>query len=367
VHALRAKHHTLNVGNNAKKDMIPNIFISSTIADLNYLRDSIRDLFSELGYNPIMSEYGGVGYLPSDSAENSCYLAMRDCQLAVVIVGKRYGSISENGLSITHNEFKTAREQNIPVIFLINEETLSFKKVFDSNKDKTNLELPGMDNPNKVFSLIKEFMDSEINNGIVTYSTMQSAKNNLKQQLAHLFGDLLRKQFDSEQNNLKDILSQITTLKHVLLEKEGDFANSFSYTFRSLLDDVNNYMKDICEEVYENSEKGATAILEFKNFDEFLKNKNVDIIIKSTDELKDELRFDNFDPFEKGIMKICHSMLPYQSSRNRASLDSEPEFNIKPDPENDKRIIFGFGKNKFIGNRNSKNLLDEMFLKIQKH
>ena len=331
--------------------MIPNIFISSTIQDLNYLRDSIRDLISELGYNPIMSEYGGIGYLPSESAENSCYLAMRDCQLAIVIVGKRYGSISENGLSITHNEFKTARGQNIPVVFLINEETLSFQKVFNTNKEKLDLQLPGMENPSKVFSLIREFTDSEINNGIVSYSTMQSAKNNLKQQIAHLFGDLLRKQFDSEQNNLKDILTQITTLKHALLKNEEEFTNTFAYTFRALLDDLNSYLKDLCEEIYETVEKGATAILKFDTFDDFLKNKNVDIIIKETEELKNELRFDNFDPFEKGIMKICHSMLPYESSKNRASLGSDPEFDIKPDPESDKRIFFGFGKNKFIGNK----------------
>lgn len=347
--------------------MIPNIFISSTIQDLNYLRDSIRDLISELGYNPIMSEYGGIGYLPSDSAENSCYLAMRDCQLAIVIIGKRYGSISGNGLSITHNEFKTAREQNIPVIFLINEETISFQKVFNTNIEKKDLKLPGMENPAKVFSFIKEFTDSEINNGTVSYTTMQSAKNNLKQQIAHLFGDLLRKQFDSEQNNLKDILTQITTLKHALLKNEEDFTNTFAFTFRMLLDDVNNYLKDLCEEIYETVEKGATAILKFDTFDDFLKNKNVDVIIKSTEELKEELNFSKFDHFEKGIVKICHSMLPYDNYKNRANIGSFPEFDIKPEPEDDKRIIFGFGKNKFIGNKNSKNLIDEMYLRMKKH
>jgi len=43
--------------------MIPNIFISSTIKDLKYLRDAIRELISEIGYKPIMSEHGEVGYL----------------------------------------------------------------------------------------------------------------------------------------------------------------------------------------------------------------------------------------------------------------------------------------------------------------
>ncbi|MCJ7812359.1 DUF4062 domain-containing protein, partial [bacterium] len=43
--------------------MIPNVFISSTIKDLHYLRDAIRDLVKELGYRPIMSEYGDIGYI----------------------------------------------------------------------------------------------------------------------------------------------------------------------------------------------------------------------------------------------------------------------------------------------------------------
>ena len=64
--------------------MAPNIFISSTILDLADLRESIRDLLLDIGYNPVMSEYGEIGYLPSSSAEDSCYLALRDCQLAIV-------------------------------------------------------------------------------------------------------------------------------------------------------------------------------------------------------------------------------------------------------------------------------------------
>ena len=68
--------------------MEPNVFISSTIKDLKYLRDTIRKTIKELGYNPIMSDYGEIGYLPSLSAEESCYLAIKDCQLVIVIIGK---------------------------------------------------------------------------------------------------------------------------------------------------------------------------------------------------------------------------------------------------------------------------------------
>jgi hypothetical protein len=41
--------------------MIPNIFISSTISDLRYLRDGLREAVSELAYHPVMSEHGEIG------------------------------------------------------------------------------------------------------------------------------------------------------------------------------------------------------------------------------------------------------------------------------------------------------------------
>ena len=86
--------------------MIPNIFISSTIQDLHYLRDAVRDTISDLGYFPIMAEYGDFGFQPTLSVEDSCYNSMKDSHLAIVIIGKRYGSKSSNNLSITHNELE---------------------------------------------------------------------------------------------------------------------------------------------------------------------------------------------------------------------------------------------------------------------
>jgi hypothetical protein len=69
--------------------VIPNVFVSSTVRDLQHLRDAIRDAISELAYIPILSEFGDIGYLPQLSAPDSCYTAAKDCHLAVLIIGKR--------------------------------------------------------------------------------------------------------------------------------------------------------------------------------------------------------------------------------------------------------------------------------------
>lgn len=143
--------------------MIPNIFVSSTIEDLHHLRDGVRDTVAELGYTPVMSEYGDIGYLPRVSVEDSCYHSLTECQIAIVIIGKRYGSLSKSGLSITENEFNAAKEAKLPVITLIDQEVLAFKRVFDAQPDGDKPQhFPGMDLPAKTFVFTQGVMVLEL-------------------------------------------------------------------------------------------------------------------------------------------------------------------------------------------------------------
>src|ERR1035437_8379388 len=128
--------------------MIPNIFVSSTIDDLHHLRDAVRDTLQEMALTPVMSEYGDVGYLPTVSAQEACYHTIGDCQMAVLLIGKIYGATGSSGLSVTHNEFRSARENRIPFILLVDQEVLSFKRVWDGCPDNAKPQaFPGMDNP----------------------------------------------------------------------------------------------------------------------------------------------------------------------------------------------------------------------------
>jgi hypothetical protein len=348
--------------------MKPNIFISSTINDLTHLRDSIRDLISELGYNPIMSEYGDIGYLPSESAEDSCYLAMKDCQMSLMIIGKRYGSISENGLSITHNEFRTARERKIPVIFLVNEEVLSFKRVFEANSKGNEMNFPGMENPSSIFELIREFSESKYNNGLIPYTNVQSAKKNLKQQLAHIVGDLLKRKFDPVQSEIKDILSEITTLRHILLKNEQEIAQQFSVAFRFLLNEENDYLRDISETISGSLEKAVPELLKQNSFKSYLEFNQVKFSEMDTKKAQEKLNMEKSqEAFEKGkIAKICYSGLPFGTTRNRATIGGEPNYDIKPISEEDTKVIFGFGKKTVIGNHNAIILLNAMYEKLKR-
>ncbi len=71
--------------------MIPRVFVSSTISDLKHVRDAVRDAITDIGYQPVMSERGEIGYYPDTTAAASCFKDAEQCELGVLIIGKRYG------------------------------------------------------------------------------------------------------------------------------------------------------------------------------------------------------------------------------------------------------------------------------------
>jgi len=260
--------------------MIPNVFVSSTIIDFHHLRDAIRDTINELGYNPVMSEYGDVGYLPSLSAEDSCYLTMQDCQLAIILIGKRYGDISANGLSVTHNEFRTARSKKIPVICLVAREIIAFKQIYDANSSNNKiLSFPGMDAPQETFKFINDFINSDVNNGFLEFDNVSEVRSHLKKQLAHLFGDLLRKKFDPLKVEIQDVLSEIKTLRHELLKDTQSNYLPLLKSFRFMLDDKNGYFSSISECMFGSIDEAIPVLIESKTFDDLIEKSGLELKI----------------------------------------------------------------------------------------
>lgn len=251
--------------------MIPNVFVSSTIIDFHHLRDAIRDTINELGYNPVMSEYGDVGYLPSLSAEDSCYSTMQDCQLAIILIGKRYGDISANGLSVTHNEFRTARSRKIPVICLVDRETIAFKRIYDANISNDPIpSFPGMDAPQKTFEFTNEFINSDVNNGFLEFGNVSEVRSHLKRQLAHLFGELLRSRFDPLKVEIQDVLSEIKTLRHELLKDTKSNYLPLLRSYRFMLHDKNEYFRELSEAMFGNIDDAIPVLIKSQKFDDII-------------------------------------------------------------------------------------------------
>lgn len=315
--------------------MIPNVFISSTISDLHYLREALKDSVEELGYNPVLSEFGDIGFLPQTTAENSCYLAMRDCQIAVLIVGKRYGSISSNDLSVTHNEFQTARINKIPVICLVDKEVLSFKKVYDEEPTNiSSIKFPAMDYPEKTFKLIQKINNLQSNNAILPFTSVADGRRLLKTQIAHIFGDLLRSKYDPVKTEVKDILSEVITLRQEIRDKKMD-PQPFLRATRFLLDDINSSLRHCFEGINGSVEKAVPLLIKFSTFDKYLEENNIEVIIEESNIR--QLIKDNFINHEKRLMPITGGLRVTNSIEQKIS-----EWAITKDK---KIILNSFAKN----------------------
>jgi hypothetical protein len=337
--------------------MVPNVFISSTIKDLKYLRDIVRNTIEELGYNPIMSDYGEIGFLPSQSAEESCYTAIKDCQLVIVIIGKTYGNKGKNGYGITHNEFNTAKEEKVPIIFLVDKEVLIMQKVFQQNPN-SELTLPDFDDPKLLFSLIDDFKNSEQNNGFLPFTDTTDISKLIKKQIALIFGDLLKSRGDQEKNRIKDIYTEISTIKHYLLDnkvksEQVQYLKSYSKMFRFLLEKKNSALNFTLEHAFGSVEESFKPVLDSQDFG--------DLITRS----KIKFKVDN----KKVIVEKSNLGLQMKYGIKGMTVVDESNYIDKSILDNFETMvgIIWVGKNIITTNEKGKSYLENSYLELKKY
>jgi|ERR1017187_288408 hypothetical protein len=235
--------------------MTPNVFISSTIADLHYLRDALREAVEDLAYRPVMSDYGDVGYISETTAAGACYRTVRQCQLVVLVVGRRYGTLDKDGLSITHREFITAQDSRIPFITFAEAEVLSFKQVFDTDPS-ANLwtKFQGMDNAKATFGLIDQVRASAQFNGMIAFTSAGEAKKALKKQIADFVGERLADLVLPVRSEVQEVLAEIKSLRGEMklagMAKASPEITRHTAAFRFLLDDRAASFKNFLERLF---------------------------------------------------------------------------------------------------------------------
>ena len=79
------------------------LFVSSTCYDLSQVRFDLHDFAVQFGFDPVLSEYDTFPVNPSIDAVQNCLETLRHrADLFVLIVGGRYGSLTDTGLSVTN-------------------------------------------------------------------------------------------------------------------------------------------------------------------------------------------------------------------------------------------------------------------------
>lgn len=94
------------------------VFISSTYADLKDERSKVIQTIMEMDCIP-----AGMEIFPALDEDQFNFIkkVIDDCDYYIVIIGGRYGSLSNDGLSYTEKEFDYAIQRNIKVIALLHE------------------------------------------------------------------------------------------------------------------------------------------------------------------------------------------------------------------------------------------------------
>jgi hypothetical protein len=89
------------------------VFVSSTFDDLKDEGSQVSNALAKAGYVA-----AGMELFPATDQKQLEYIKriIDRSDYYVIIVGARYGSPAENGLSYTENEFDYARSKNIPVL-----------------------------------------------------------------------------------------------------------------------------------------------------------------------------------------------------------------------------------------------------------
>lgn len=149
--------------------MVPKVFISSTFYDLKYARENIGKFVEDFGFKAIRFEAGNIGYTPYETLDVSCYEAMTTSDMAILVVGGKYGSPAsgENNEdkfqhynSVTRKEFEAAVKNKVPVYVFIERPVFHEYNTYIRNKEqieqeKISLNFCSVDNVN-VFRFIEQ-------------------------------------------------------------------------------------------------------------------------------------------------------------------------------------------------------------------
>jgi hypothetical protein len=164
------------------------LFVSSTCYDLAQLRADIREFAEAAGLEPILSELDSFPVNPSVSTVENCLNAVRNkADLFLLVVGNRYGSITDTGRSITNLEYIEAASRGIPRFVFVKAEIITVLSIWKQNRSADFSS--SVDTP-QLFEFVSGLRD-EGEVWVFPFSNAQEIVRTLRKQLSYLFADSL--------------------------------------------------------------------------------------------------------------------------------------------------------------------------------
>lgn len=237
----------------------PRVFISSTCYDLQEVRYQLRKFIEDIGYEPVMSDFGDIFYDYKKHIQDSCKLEIEKCQLFVLIIGNHYGSFYHKHKdkvtpdSVTLQELKKALEVDVYKHVFINKYVeYDYKNYVSSLKKHITQKIKSEEAseelvskirneysqsypfPQESYKYIFNFLDVvyslETNNAVISYDTFDDIKNTLRKQWAGFMYDSIvsnrqisHSAIEEINKNIAKIDSQLRSLieSQIPSEKEG--------------------------------------------------------------------------------------------------------------------------------------------------
>lgn len=182
---------------------LPNVFLSSTYVDLVDVRSHILTCLEKSHFKAVCMERGGISYSHNSPMEYSCYEAVKDCDMMILVIGARYGTEVVDGVSstdgklinsITKQEYLQAKAVGMKILTFIKQSVLNEYSTY-TNQPKTQRKYfkPTFVDNIAIFQLIKEIKTLNRNNEIVPYSESTEIIDKIEKEIAHLARSGLKK------------------------------------------------------------------------------------------------------------------------------------------------------------------------------
>ncbi len=235
----------------------PRLFISSTCYDLQEVRYQLRTFIEEIGYEPVMSEFGDIFYDYKKHVQDSCKAEIDKCQLFILIIGNHYGSFYHKQKeqsapdSVTLQELRKALETNIYKHIFVNryvdydyKNYLNALKKFIAQKlDKKSVNEEEYEEtiqrlkeqfmsvyfyPQESYKNIFNFLDLvyslESNNVILPYESFDDIKDSLRKQWAGFMYDSIEGMRTVSKSMFDGVSKKMDKIEHqlkVLIESQS--------------------------------------------------------------------------------------------------------------------------------------------------
>lgn len=273
------------------------IFISSTFADLKYERNLVMQAVLERKCFP-----AGMELFPAIDKEQFEYIkkVIDDSDYYLLIIGARYGSLDENGVSFTEKEYDYAVKKGIPVIAFL-------------HSDIYSIPLGKADDDKKLRKKLEAFRHKVQTGRLVNYwNSADSLKSKVISSLVDVFdeqpkigwiradkvasGDA-QKEIDRLNNEIKTYLKQVKKLEVDMAKKEGNLRSAeksnkeAQQEINNLKETINQLQKE-CDKLRAKQQKFDDDRLAFEeSYNEA--QKKVNHVVSGLEKILGELKGNN--------------------------------------------------------------------------